>query len=233
VKIDTNEPTVVTAAKVDGRVTFTTAELQGLTRVKVSIVIPTIKGREDLFEQTLAAYKKSKPKTVDFEFIKPMGYSTIGEAWGAGATKATGQFTHLTADDVSPHDGWLDAAINATNRGEWPCPRIENPDGSLHSCGTLGSGCLLNECPDGTDCAASPFPFYRTERYVQIGPIPPLHYYADDYLGWKARSAGLTPKVCRDYCLTHHEGKGGRKAVVARAMADRQQFLDLIVGGFV
>lgn len=198
--------------------------------MKVSIVIPTIKGREDLFDTTLAAYKKTKPKTVEFEFIKPTGYSTIGEAWQVGALKASGQFTHLTADDISPQDGWLDAAINATNRNEWPCPRILNADGSLHSCGTLGGGMLLGECGD-IECASSPFPFYRTERFVQLGPIPPIHYYADDYLGWKARRAGLIPTVCRDYLLVHQEGIGGRDAVVRRAAADRQIFLDLIAGG--
>lgn len=198
--------------------------------MKVSIVIPTIPGREELFDQTLAAYKASKPKTVEFEFIKPTGYSTIGEAWNVGAIKATGQFTHLTADDVSPMDGWLDAAINATNRGEWPSPRIENADGSLHSCGTLGGGMLLGEC-DGIECAASPFPFYRTDRFVQMGPIPAIHYYADDYLGWRARSVGLVPTVCADYCLIHLEGTTGRDAVARRAAADRQTFLDLTIGG--
>ena len=199
--------------------------------LKVSIVIPTIKGREDLFDQTIAAYRASKPESVDFEFIKMTGYGSIGEAWQAGALRASGQFTHLTADDVSPHDGWLDAAINATNRNEWPCPRILNADGSIHSCGTLGGGMLLGECADGTGCASSPFPFFRAERFVQVGPLPPIHYYADDLLGWRARSAGLTPTVCRDYLLTHHEGTIGRSEVASRAMADRQTFLDLISGG--
>jgi hypothetical protein len=192
--------------------------------MKVSIVIPTIKGREELFTQTIGAYKASKPSSVEFEFIKPSGYATIGEAWNVGALKATGTFTHLSADDVSPHDGWLDAAVNATNRGEWPCPRIINVDGSLHSCGTLGGGMLLPESADGTDVASSPFPFFRTERWIQIGPTPPIHYYADDYLGWRARSAGLLPTVCRDYLLTHHEGTTGRQKVALRSAADNQVF---------
>jgi hypothetical protein len=197
----------------------------------VSIVIPTISGREALFAQTLAAYKASKPDSVEFEFIKVKDCSAIGSAWQAGALRASGTFTHLTADDVSPAGGWLDAAINATNRNEWPSPRILNVDGSIHSCGTLGGGMLLGDCADGTECASSPFPFYRTERFVQLGPLPPIHYYADDLLGWRARSTGLTPKVCRDYLLTHHEGTVGRAAVARRAMADRQTFLDLITGG--
>lgn len=199
--------------------------------MKVSIVIPTIQGREDLFAQTKDGYAASKPATVEFEYITPKDFPTIGEAWNAGAAKATGEFLHLTADDVIPHEGWIDAAINATNRAEWPCPKILNPDGSLHSCGTLGGGMLLPDCPTGTPCAASPFPFFRSNRWVQLGPALGIHYYADDALGWKARSIGLTPTVCAEFTLTHLEGTVGRAQVAARSQSDSFIFRSFHAGG--
>lgn len=199
--------------------------------MKVSVVIPTIDGRESLFEQTVAAYRQLQ--SVELEIIAPRGFSSIGEAWVKGAAKATGQFIHLSADDVIPHAGWFSAALRAANALKYPSPRLLNVDGSLHSCGTMGGGMLLPECADGTRCNSSPFPFFRAEHTeALIGSLPPIHYYADDLLAARACSLGLVPTVCRDYCFTHLEGIVGRAEVAARAMADRQTFLNTVAGGF-
>jgi len=200
--------------------------------MKVSVVIPTIQGRGILFDKTRAAYEATKPDSVEYEVIVVRDCTTIGEAWRLGAAAATGDWVHLSADDVLPHEGWFQAALDSACRMEYPSPRLENKDGSLHSCGTMGGGMLLPECPDGTRCNGSPFPFFRADYLTELlGGFPSIHYYADDLLAQRASAIGLSATVCRDYCFTHLEGTHGRAQVAARAMADQKTFLDCVAGG--
>lgn len=192
----------------------------------IAVVIPTIRGREALLERTVASYRAHTDH--DIEVIVVRDRPTIGQAWDDGATAAldTGaRYLHLSADDVDPCHGWDDAAITASERGHWPSPRITNPDGSLHSCGSMGGGMLLPDCADGTPCGTSPFPFLRLADWRHVAPCLPIHYYADDYLAFRARLAGFEVVVARDYALTHHEGTVGRQRAVARAAQDRAAFL--------
>lgn len=193
----------------------------------ISVVIPTITGREHLFEQTVAAYRE----TADVEVITVKNRTTCGEAWTAGAKLATGDFLHLSADDLIPHEGWAEAAIEAVASDWYPSPRLVRPDGSIESDGSMGGGMLLPEHKCVVACVSSPFPFMATTEWQEIGPCPPIHYYADDYLATMARAFGLSPMAVPAYCFTHLEGTHGRDRVVARSAQDRQTFLDLIAKG--
>lgn len=195
----------------------------------IAVVIPTLDGREELYEQTVAAYRA----TADVRIITVRNRPTIGQAWQDGAQAAyeaqAGDYLHLSADDVIPHEGWsAEVVAETTAFGIYPSPRILNADGSLHSCGTMGGGMLLPECADGTPCGTSPFPFMRIDMWEHIGPCLPIGYYADDYLAWRARDAGLRVEVVRSYCLTHLEGTVGRARSVSRAMQDRAAYLAAI-----
>lgn len=182
--------------------------------MRISVVIPTIRGRNKLLQQTIAAYQR----TGDFELIVVRGRKTIGDAWNAGAEVAHGDFLHFSADDVEPQPGWAEAAMDAVERNIYPAPRITKLDWSLEACGSLGAGMLLGEVADGTVCNNSAFPFMRMEDWRLIGPAPDIHYYADDYLSWRARQyAGLEIRVVRDYCLHHLEGSVGRATHQAAA----------------
>lgn len=193
----------------------------------LAVVIPTIAGREDLLERTVAAYRANSAERLSLIVVRDR--PTIGAAWNDGAVTALAtegvRWLHLSADDVEPHPGWDAACIAAANHGGYPSPRILNPDGSLHSCGSMGGGMLLPECADGTPCGTSPFPFLPARYWHRVGPALDAHYYADDHLSWRARVQGFTPVVCRGYTLTHLEGTTGRPAMVQRAMADRERFL--------
>lgn len=193
----------------------------------IAVVLPTIAGREALLERTIRAYRQHTDDEVAVIVIRDR--PTIGAAWNDGAQAAVYQtdayYLHLSADDVEPHPGWDTAAIGAVDRGVYPSPRILNADGSLHSCGTMGGGMLLPECGDGTPCASSPFPFMRTDDWPHVGPSIDAHYYADDYLGWAARRAGMDVEVVRGFALTHLEGTVGRAGSVQRSARDRQAFL--------
>jgi hypothetical protein len=195
--------------------------------VSISVVIPTITGREGLLEQTIAAFEDTTD--ADLEFIIPTGHPTCGEAWNAGAAEATGACLMLAADDMVPHEGWSTAAISAMNRGVYPAPWIVNLDGSTECCGTLGSGTLLNaNARDGLPCNNSPVPFMRRDMWPEIGPSITAHCYSDDYLAYRARLAGLSVEVRRAYKFTHLDGQVGHRPLVERSGRDRLMFAEAV-----
>jgi hypothetical protein len=191
--------------------------------VILSAVIPTIDGREGLLEQTIASLAETA--NVEVELLVVRNAPTIGEAWNEGVSQATGSHFWLGADDVTFAPGWADAA----SEKDYPCPRILRPDGSVEACGTIGQGGLIDtEVEDGFVCGSSQFPFMPRFVWDVIGPALPIHYYSDDYLGFKARAAGFNVQLARGYTLIHHEGTAGRGRMVSRAMHDRQTFLKTI-----
>jgi glycosyltransferase involved in cell wall biosynthesis len=193
----------------------------------ISVVIPTIRGREDLLEQTMHAFEQTATDTI--EFVIPRGRPTCGEAWNAGAAKATGDYLLLAADDMAPHEGWAPAALAAADDGVYPAPWILRVDGSTECCGTLGSGLLLDEnARDGLPVCNSPVPFLRRELWDQIGPAIPAHCYSDDYLAYRARLAGLAVEVRRDYLFTHLDGQVGHQPLIQRAAADRAMYAEAV-----
>lgn len=130
-------------------------------------------------------------------------------------------YLHLSADDVLPASTWAAAAIEAIEDGVYPSPRLLKEDGSLESCGTLGGGMWLPEVEDGAPAQASGVPFLPFEMWEQIKPLPKVHYYADDFVAYMARRAGLIPRVVRDYCFTHLDGQLGRSRHILKGEIDR------------
>ena len=189
----------------------------------ISVVIPTIPGREHLLEQTISRFEQS----ADVEIIVAANHPSCGQAWNAGAEQATGEFLLLGADDLTPDDGWAEAAMNAAARGVYPAPWIVRRDGSTECCGTLGSGLLLtDQARDGLPVCSSPVPFMRREMWEHVGPSLPGHYYSDDWLGYRARLAGLSVQVRRGYRFTHLDGQAGHARLVARSGSDRARFAE-------
>lgn len=199
----------------------------------VAVVLPTIAGRERLLDATRASYRAAAG--VEVVLVEVKGLPTIGQAWERGRAVLDEQgveydWLHLSADDVLPTRDALRLAIEfSVDRTAYASPRILNRDGSLHSCGTLGAGMLLPEVPTGSPAGSSPFPLLHREHVERIPPIPPIHYYADDFLGFWARHAcGLDALVCREFELLHMEGTTGRERVAARSMSDRALALSSI-----
>lgn len=194
-----------------------------MSRPLLSVVLPTIDGRQELLDQTAMALRVASPGV---ELVVVRNRRTIGEAWNAGGNAARGDYILFGADDVLVDRDGIDAALASVNRGEVPSPLIVRADGSAHHAGTMGGGMLL-DAPTGTVCGSSPFPILRRSDWRHhVGPVPAIHYYADDYLSWAARQyAGLQPTVVREYRLVHLEGTVGRARQVARAQDDRATFL--------
>lgn len=135
----------------------------------LTIVVPTVDGREHWLERCLASYFATTPE--DTQILVYRNRATCGIAWNEGIAEAAGAYVHLTADDIEAHPGWWKPAISATDLGWLPAPRILNGDGSLQSCGDA------DEQPDGTECEIARIPFASRAQLAQIGPMLDIHYY--------------------------------------------------------
>lgn len=168
----------------------------------ISVIVPTIKGREHWLERCERAYCST---TEDFEFIVLRDYATCGLAWNVGIEQAQGEYIHLSADDLEPHEGWSDYGILAVDAGIIPCPRILNPDGTLQSCGTFAE-----EAEDGTSSVVARVPFLTREMAEAMWPIMDNHYMGDHWITWKGNQLGWPTLVVRSMVFTHHFAMEGR-----------------------
>ncbi len=169
--------------------------------MRVTVVVPTIKGREEMLQKCLASYELTTPQ---LELIVIKGKSTCGIAWNEGVARATGEYIHLTADDIEAHAGWLEAGVSSASRGELPAGLILHSDGSLQSCGDE------HDRPDGFVTEIPRIPFLPTALAREIFPIRPIHYFSDNLVGDLARGLGWETVVNRKYLFTHHLAGHGR-----------------------
>jgi hypothetical protein len=172
----------------------------------ISVVIPTIVGREEHYARCVAAYERTVP-AADLQLITMRDFPTCGEAWNAGAARATGDYIHFTADDLEPHDGWWQPAVEAVSQGSLPAPRIVNAAGELDYCGIHG-----RELVDWKMVGMSVIPFMTRAQWAAIGPVLPIHYWSDNYISWRGMRAGYPTVVRRGYQFTHHWAEAGRGA---------------------
>lgn len=178
----------------------------------ISVVIPTIKGREDHYARCVEAYRT---RTVaELQIITIRDAPTCGVAWNEGAAQATGDYLHFTADDLEPHRGWDVAAAGAVERGWYPAARVDQPDGSTQ---WWGSDRL--PVADGGWVRAGWVPFMPIGLWTAIGPSLDTHYGTDDWLSWKAGRAGWPNVYTAGYAFTHYTAAAGRGA----GMTERQR----------
>lgn len=197
---------------------------------RVSIIVPTVRGREEAYEAVTTAWREQKH--ADDELVTPRDYPTVGEAWNDGAAAAKGSVLVFAIDDAIPHPGALDAATKAVARGVIPSPRLLFADGTLEACGTMGMGALLPECPTGTPCRSAGILAVSRPVWNEVGPFLPIHYYSDDEWTWRAFvKAGRRCEVVREWCFTHGHHPVRRAEVRARSAQDRLAFLVAAAGG--
>lgn len=180
----------------------------------LTIVMPTISAREEMFERCYSRYRESLRQEEVMhrtQFIVLADYKTCGLAWNEGIAQAEGEYIHLTADDIEPLDGWLLPAIESVKRDELPAARILNSDGTLQSCGTNHL-----EAPDGAHAEVARIPFATRAQFAAIGPMLEEHYMGDYWFSHRGRICGLPSKVVRGYAFIHHLAPEGRKRTLSR-----------------
>lgn len=193
-----------------------TIERFGTGRVDplISIIIPTINGREHWLEQCRFSYMLTGPS--NYELIIVRDRQTCGIAWNDGFDASRGRYIHFTADDIEAHPGWWEAAREICDKGLLPAPRLLNSDGSLQACGDVDF-----ERPDGVAVSFTRVPFLSRAQKEQIGPIIDTHYSTDVWVSEIARLHGVQTVFSWGYVLTHHYAPEGR--VDHRLEDDREQ----------
>lgn len=171
----------------------------------ISIIVPTITGREHWLERCLTAYKRTiSPFFLEFIVIKDR--PSCGVAWNEGISQAQGDYIHLTADDIEPAGArWWPTAVESVKRGELPAARILNSDGTLQSCGTDDQ-----EHDEGEEATVARIPFGSREQFDRIGPMLDEHYMGDHWFSHRGRQLGYRSVVRRGYCFVHHFAQEGR-----------------------
>src|SRR3990172_8698822 len=99
----------------------------------LSIVIPTIAGREHWLRVALKTFEKTTP--VSYETLIFKDRPVCGIAWNEGIEQARGDYILLAADDLEPLPGWYEAGLSSLERGDIPSARILNSNGSLQIMG--------------------------------------------------------------------------------------------------
>ena len=179
----------------------------------ISIVIPTISGREHWLARCTDAYVRTLGP-FPYELIVLRDRASCGIAWNEGIEQAKGNYIHLTADDIEPCDGWVTPAVMAVKRGELPAARILNTDGTLQSCGTDHL-----EHPEGEEAFVARIPFATREQLDAIGPMMDEQYMGDYWFSHRGRQVGYRSVVRRDYCFFHHYAQEGRIDTLAADVA--------------
>lgn len=172
----------------------------------ISVIIPTIRGREDHYARCAGAYCERTQER--FELVTEFGHATCGLAWQAGAARAKGDYIHLTCDDLEPLFGWDKAAIAVTDREAIPSPRVTDANTGALQCRPRWG----EEVPDGTDTGISIVPFLSREQWEAVQPLFTGHYYTDDFVSDRARAQGWISVMCNAYAFKHHWAQHSRGA---------------------
>jgi hypothetical protein len=174
--------------------------------VILSIVLPTIDGRQHELVRTVAMYERLTP--VEIEWIVETGHSTCGEAWNAGAKLATGELLHMGADDIEPEsEAWLSAASAVLDQGGVPLGYVRED-----KVGRFGRDfCRVVIC--------------KREWWQDVLPIL---YYSDNQFDELMRTAGHMPTVAEGFDFYHRRsmvGRGGPGMTEAERIAhDNEEY---------
>jgi hypothetical protein len=156
--------------------------------MKLSIVLPTIPGREAEVARTIEIYEYRTH--VPIEWIIERGHDNCGAAWNAGAPKATGEVLHMGADDIEPEtDQWLPAALWAFHNGHVPLGYVREDE-----IGTFGRD------------------FARVVicRREWWEPVIEQQYWSDNHFDDLMRAAGHTPEIAEGFDFYHRKSMVGR-----------------------
>lgn len=172
----------------------------------LSIVLPTIKGREKDFSRTLAAYAERTPG-VEIEWLLEFDHPTVASAWNAGAAKATGEILHLGNDDLEPEEArWFQCASVALDAGFTPVGWIREDV----------AGRFGRDFPR--------IPICKREWWT-VPLTPELHYYADNQFGDRMRVAGHPVIATDGYDFYHRRSMVGRDETPERVERDRSTYV--------
>jgi GT2 family glycosyltransferase len=185
----------------------------------LSIIIPTITGREESYKRCQQAYLNTMPH--DWEIVTVTDRPNWPAACNEGFTYANGDYLHFTADDLEPLPGWWEEALDwITKHDELPAPKVFNYSAQGE----------WDNAVDGPDKAVPHFtriPLMTRSQYERIGPWPEIDYCADVWLSEKARTLGIETRMIHSYAFVHHWEQIGRISTPERLAQSERQLQEL------
>jgi hypothetical protein len=195
--------------------------------VLLSVVIPTITGREDWLERCLAAYKELSPANTEFIVVKDK--PTCGHAWVEGYRRSSGTYVHFTADDIEPLPLWWREPMAVLSAGRIPAATVM--DSKLRP--AVCDSPVGELARDGTGRVPNVLvPFLSRDLLAKGGWLLPVHYGSDDWVAYRASQLGYRVERVRTYQLVHHVANHGRNYL--RRYGDVQALVDAMdAAGYV
>lgn len=170
----------------------------------LSIVIPTITGREETLDRCLNSYTQYTPHFDDVDVVIIQDAPNWPAACNEGFRQSLGDVIHFTADDLEATEGWLpDALTMCLERNELPAPVVYN-----HSL----DGEWDNRY-DGADGAVTHFtriPMMTRCQWEEIGEWPEIPYASDVWVSERGRQVGIETRMVYSYRFVHHWSQIGR-----------------------
>jgi hypothetical protein len=168
----------------------------------ISVIVPTIKGREEWLKRCIEAYGDTCP---DIQLVVIRNRTACGIAWIEGATQATGDYLHFTADDLVPQPGWWEAAVAATSRGALPAATVLTDGLDVRS----RMNCTVPLQP-GVAPPNVLVPFFGRAQFDLGGWLVPIHYGSDDWVTFLACKRGIELELAPGYAFEHSAAEPGR-----------------------
>jgi hypothetical protein len=173
---------------------------------RITIVTPTINGREEMLTDILEAYR-TRSAGFDLTFITVKNYPNWPAGCNAGQLLVRDPYDYIFfgADDVEPCDGWATAMAAVLERGVVPAARFWDH--------VKTDGPPVNEGADGPPGAEPTFArgFGLTPTMAEaVGPWPEIPYFADNWVSDKLRLCGYRIEVTAGFDFVHHWHQVGR-----------------------
>lgn len=195
----------------------------------VTVVIPTVDGREDHLQTCLAGIAN---QPYDTEIIILRNRPTCGQAWMEGSILSCGDYLWFAADDVYPEAGFFAGMIEAVDAGYCPAAVVYESDGILQSAGIEGMDCYRPESvTDWMRVSHTATPFMSENQWLALAPhaemMAQLHYCSDMLHSAVMKKHGIDTVVRTNARLVHYNAAPGRGAGSdqhTRTAADRALF---------
>lgn len=184
----------------------------------MEVLIPTISGREHHLRKAVETYLAVASMPTEVHVV--LNLPCVGTGWNEAAKLLKGgEFVHFSNDDIVPHVGWDQAAMETIARGAIPAPVIEYPDGRF----MVYHG-VTPETQNRVEVPTSVLHTLSCEQWELLKPFPDIHYYSDDYMSWAGRQQGIITEFNPAYRFTHMwamEGRGAGMSEADRMKHDR------------
>lgn len=171
--------------------------------VELSVVIPTISGREESYERCLSSYRRHTAD-IEWEAITLKDKPNWPVACNEGFSLAKGEIVHFTADDLEVVPGWHEDAVALLRSAD------ELPAGYVWNHSLFGDPDNVADGSSGQKTWFTRTPIMRRDQWERIGAWPNLDFYADVWLSERARKIGIETRLVGGYRFIHHWHQTGR-----------------------